>query len=127
MPAKLVGCRYPDQRQREFPTQLDGQHQQRPGFRFNQWQRPGNICRWDEQFWPVGTANTNPAVLTDGTDDYFTYASGVGNSELCSCGTTLYNAGTAITYTLNTSLTPNGFDLTNITVYGGWPDAGRKE
>jgi hypothetical protein len=87
---------------------------------------PGSFVVGTNNFGLSG-CNTNPAVLTDGTDDYFTYAAGVGNSELCSCGTTLYNAGTAITYTLNTSLTPNGFDLTNITVYGGWPDAGRKE
>jgi len=34
-------------------------------------------------------------------------------------------AGLSITYTLPVSA--SGYDLTNITVYGGWADAGRNE
>jgi len=84
---------------------------------------PGTFAAGSGSFGLSG-CNTNPVVLTDGTDDYFTYASGLGNAQLCGCGP---SAGTALTYTLNTSVATNGFDLTNLTVYGGWPDVGRRE
>ena len=36
-------------------------------------------------------------------------------------------AGSTIIYTLTNSSAPNGYNLTNITVYGGWGDAGRDQ
>ena len=71
--------------------------------------------------------NANVAVLSDGADAYYTSGSGAGNSLLCSCGSNAV-AGTAITYTLNnTGVATNGYSLTNIAVYGGWPDHGLME
>jgi len=63
--------------------------------------------------------NGDPTILADGT---------LGNikSLMNSCGA-LGGAGLSMTYTLDTSLATNGFDLTNITIYGGWPDNGRNE
>ncbi|MDB6109782.1 MAG: Immunoglobulin subtype, partial [Pedosphaera sp.] len=45
------------------------------------------------------------------------------STNYLSCGTA--PGGLSITYTLPAS--PNGYDLTNIVVYGGWADAGRNE
>jgi hypothetical protein len=66
----------------------------------------------------------DPAILSDGSGGYLTYWPNVGgNSTQCSCGTG--GAGSNMTYTLPSSA--NGYDLTNITVYGGWGDNGRNE
>jgi hypothetical protein len=69
----------------------------------------------------------DPTILSDGDFGYFTYWPNVGSSPTeVSCGPG-GGAGTSMTYTLNTSSATNGFDLTNITVYGGWGDHGRDE
>jgi hypothetical protein len=60
----------------------------------------------------------DPTVLADGT-------LGNGKSVMVSCGGN--GAGLSMTYTLNTGAATNGFDLTNIVVYGGWSDDGRNE
>ena len=61
----------------------------------------------------------DPTILADGnlTNDRF---------GMVSCGPGS-SAGLSMTYTLNTSSATNGYDLTNIVVYGGWPDDGRNE
>jgi hypothetical protein len=61
----------------------------------------------------------DPTILADG-------ALGDSKPAMVSCGP-LNGAGLSMTYTLNTSSATNGFDLTNIVVYGGWPDDGRNE
>ncbi|HUA69402.1 MAG TPA: immunoglobulin domain-containing protein, partial [Candidatus Saccharimonadales bacterium] len=68
----------------------------------------------------------DPAVLSDGSIGYFSYWPNVGTSPTeCSCG--VNGAGAYVIYALNTNGSPFGFDLTNITVYGGWGDGGRNE
>src|ERR1019366_7908872 len=46
-------------------------------------------------------------------------------SQMVSCGWVNSGAGVSMTYTL--PVTDNGYDITNIAVYGGWPDDGRNE
>jgi hypothetical protein len=76
----------------------------------------------------LGQANGDPTVLNDGSIGYINYWPNVGGSPaLVSCGSSADNPGTSMTYTLITDSAPNGFDLTNIVVYGGWGDAGRNE
>ena len=71
-----------------------------------------------------GPLDGNPSVLSDGSAGYLTYWPSVGgNFGQSSCGTG--GAGDYITYTLASST--YGYDVTNITVYGGWGDAGRNE
>lgn len=69
----------------------------------------------------------DPAVLSDGSFGYFSYWPNVGTSPTeCSCG--VNGAGSYVIYALNTNgVAPYGFDITNITVYGGWGDSGRNE
>ena len=63
------------------------------------------------------------SVLTDGSVGWFNYWPGIGASSAeVACGS---GAGQWVTYTLSGS--PYGYDLTNITVYGGWGDAGRDQ
>jgi hypothetical protein len=69
--------------------------------------------------------NADPTILSDGSDGYVSYWPNVGgNVSLCACGTG--GAGDTMTYTLPSSAA-YGFDLTNITVFGGWGDHGRNE
>ena len=66
------------------------------------------------------------SVLTDGSPGWFTYWPNVGNNRSeVTCGTVAGGAGQSVTYTLAGSGT--GYNLTNITVYGGWGDAGRDQ
>ncbi|MDB6111205.1 MAG: Immunoglobulin subtype, partial [Pedosphaera sp.] len=67
----------------------------------------------------LGQTYGDPTILSDG---------GLGDikSALVSCGPG-DSAGQSMTYTLDTSSATSGFDLTNITVYGGWTDGGRDE
>ncbi|HXI69113.1 MAG TPA: fibronectin type III domain-containing protein [Verrucomicrobiae bacterium] len=66
------------------------------------------------------------AVLTDGTSGWLNYWPGVGSSPTAvTCGTVAGGAGQSVTYTLTGSA--NGYNLTNITVYGGWGDNGRDQ
>jgi hypothetical protein len=103
-------------------------------------------------FYPAWAINTNTDLIfgfpTDGSGSPGTAAAGPGNygieaglngdptiladgnlsaakSAMVSCGVS--GAGQTMTYTLNTSTATNGFDLTNIVIYGGWPDDGRNE
>ncbi len=69
-------------------------------------------------------ASGTPPVLTDGSAGAFVPA-GNGSLDLVTCGTVGSGAGSTITYTLPASST--GYDLTNITVFGGWSDAGRDQ
>jgi len=71
-----------------------------------------------------GPCSQNAGALSDGAGGYITYWPNVGgNVTECSCGTT---AGTTLTFTLPAAGT-YGYDITNISVYGGWGDAGRNE
>jgi len=70
----------------------------------------------------------DPQILSDGITGNLVYNPGNGgNFTLDTCGPystdPLANyAGISLTYTLNTVSAVNGFDLTNIVVYGGWGD-----
>ncbi|MEY4918607.1 MAG: hypothetical protein RL616_2520, partial [Verrucomicrobiota bacterium] len=65
-------------------------------------------------------------VLTDGSFGYLRNLPGNGDSLTeVACGTVAGGAGQSVTYTLTGSAT--GYSLTNITVYGGWGDAGRDQ
>jgi len=59
---------------------------------------------------------TGVSALTDGT-----FGSVDSKASYATCGN---NAGNSVTYTLTNSV--NGSDLTNIVIYSGWPDAGRR-
>jgi hypothetical protein len=75
----------------------------------------------------LGNSFGDPTILSDGSIGYLNYWPGIGGSpSVVSCGPG-GSAGTSMTYTLDTSSAPNGYDLTNITVYGGWGDGGRNE
>lgn len=77
-----------------------------------------------------GTASPNPAILDDGIL-WVPGSDATVKSQLVGCGPANVNgdyAAASVTYTLSTNLgAPYGFDLTNITVYGGWTDPGRNE
>jgi hypothetical protein len=64
----------------------------------------------------------DPAILADGVPG----VSGALKTGMVTCGPGS-GAGQSITYYLATGSAANGFDLTNITVYGGWTDLGRNE
>src|SRR6267142_3952559 len=65
----------------------------------------------------------NVAVLTDNSFGQFNYIPNVGGSSTeVACGG---SGGFSVTYTL--PAVPNGYDLTNVVVYGGWGDAGRDQ
>ena len=73
--------------------------------------------------------NRNISVLTDGGNGSLQIVTGdttpfTTTSNYLSCGVS--PAGQSVTYTLPSSPT-YGYDVTNITVYGGWGDAGRNE
>ena len=105
-------------------------------------------------FYPAWTINTNLDLIfgfpTDGSGNPGTATAGAGNfgvetglngdptiladgnlsddrAFMISGGWVNVGAGQSMTYYLNTNSAPNGFSLTNITVYGGWPDDGRNE
>lgn len=63
-------------------------------------------------------ANGDPAILSDGI---------LSNTKamMDACGTG--GAGASVTYYLLTNSATLGFELTNIQVYGGWTDAGRRD
>lgn len=77
----------------------------------------------------VGTGNFSQwgcgpvAVLTDNSIGQFNYIPNVGGSATeVTCGT---SGGQSVTYTLPGAA--NGYDLTNLVVYGGWGDVGRDQ
>jgi hypothetical protein len=60
----------------------------------------------------------DPAILTDGT-------LGVARAVSVSGGPN--GAGSSVAYGLQTNASPLGFEITNITVYAGWLDGGRRD
>jgi hypothetical protein len=63
--------------------------------------------------------NPDPAILSDG-------ALSNERALMVSCGWVNVGAGQSMTYTLPAG--PSfGYEITNITVYGGWPDDGRNQ
>jgi hypothetical protein len=80
----------------------------------------GNFGSW--------SANPDPTILSDGSFGFINYWPNVGGSQTeCTCGVS--PGGQSMTYTFDTSITgsTNGYDITNIVVYGGWGDGGRNE
>lgn len=76
----------------------------------------------------LGGANGDPTILADGDAGYINYWPNVGSSPtMVTCGSSAASPGSYMIYTLNTNVSPNGFDLTSITIYGGWGDSGRNE
>jgi hypothetical protein len=75
----------------------------------------------------MGQSGGDPTILTDGSIGYVTYWPGVGsNPSEVSCG--IDGAGESVAYNLpNLTVNSNGYDITNIVVYGGWGDSGRNE
>jgi hypothetical protein len=67
----------------------------------------------------VDSCDPDPSILTDGT------LSDV-RSMMVACGSQ-GGTGQSMTYFLQTNTSPLGFELTNIVVYGGWSDAGRRD
>jgi len=68
------------------------------------------------------------SFLTDGGDGALTQINGPGGATTSANYVTCGNgsgAGASVTYTLTGSA--NGYTLTNITVFGGWKDAGRDQ
>jgi len=84
---------------------------------------PGTFT-YSGDFSAGGACNADPTVLTDGLIGTLT---SVPTSAYCACGRQDYGAGYMLTYTLKTNAATYGFDLTNITVFGGWPNSGRIE
>ena len=101
-------------------------------------------------FYPPWTINTNSDLILgfqNGVGDPGTFVAGAGNfgldgcfgdptilsdgilgnskATMVSCGPN-GGAGASITYYLQTNSSPLGFEVTNIQVYGGWTDAGRR-
>jgi hypothetical protein len=68
--------------------------------------------------------NADPSILSDGIAASMT---SLPNLAFCAGGPHIAGAGEFVTYTLITNSAPYGLDLTNITVFGGWQDAGRDE
>jgi hypothetical protein len=80
---------------------------------------PGTAAAGAGNFGLESPLAIDPTILVDGT---------LGDTKplMVGCGPG-NGAGLSMTYTLNTGSAINGFDLTNIVVYGGWPDDGRNE
>jgi hypothetical protein len=65
-------------------------------------------------------------VLTDGTfGQIFTGVS--GNHPAFATGGGGNGTGSTVTYALNTAASPLGYNISNITTYGGWNDNGRDQ
>lgn len=89
-------------------------------------QVPGTVFAGAGNFAVTGSAcNGDPAILSDGSFGFQNYFPNIGgNQTMDTMG--LSPAGSSVTYTLPSS-SSTGWSLTNITVYGGWGDAGRDE
>jgi hypothetical protein len=68
--------------------------------------------------------NADPTILSDGIAASMT---SLPNLAFGAGGTLITSGGQVVAYTLITNSAPFGLDLTNITVFGGWQDAGRDE
>ena len=67
----------------------------------------------------LANANSDPTILTDGANGWYSFWPGFDssvNQNTCGIG----GGGTSLTYTIDTSSAANGFDITNIVVFGGW-------
>ena len=85
-------------------------------------QSPGSIGAGNFSQYGAGVV----AGLTDGSFGWLNYWPGIGSSPTeVTCGTVAGGAGQSVTYTLTGAT--SGYTLTNITVYGGWGDAGRDQ
>jgi Immunoglobulin I-set domain len=72
--------------------------------------------------------NSDPTVMSDGiATNFIALVTGTPNAYFVAGGAAFSGVGSSITYTLVTNSAPLGFDLTNITVFGGWQDSGRNE
>jgi len=71
---------------------------------------------------PNTTCNGDATILSDG---FAGPLPSIPSSTFVAGGTLISSAGQSVTYTLPT--TTYGFDITNITVFGGWQDVGRDE
>jgi len=69
-------------------------------------------------------ANADPTILTDGLIDIITNTPSL---SYCAGGPLNNGRGYQITYSLFTNSAPFGLSITNITVFGGWQDAGRDQ
>ena len=80
---------------------------------------PGTAIAGAGSFATEAGLNGDSAILADGN---------LGNTKsvMVSCGPGS-GAALSMTYNLNTTSATNGYDLTNIVIYGGWPDVGRNE
>jgi len=75
---------------------------------------------------PLNNKCGTVAILTDGSFGLFRSLSGIGDSPTeVTGGNAASVAGQSVTYTLTSSAI--GYTLTNITVYGGWGDAGHDQ
>jgi hypothetical protein len=87
------------------------------GFPTDESGNPGTATAGSGNYGVDGGTLGDPTILVDGI---------VGNlgPQLVTCGP---GGGASMTYDLILSSASKGYDLTNITVYGGWGDAGRDE
>ncbi len=79
---------------------------------------PGNAIPGVGSYALNGDGSGNPGVLTDGQLGYVTATS-------VTCGDD--GAGSSVTYFLQTNSAPLGFEITNIAVYAGWINGGRRD
>jgi len=79
---------------------------------------PGNAIPGAGGYSLNGDGSGNPGVLTDGQLGY-------ASAFAVSCGD--QGAGPSVSYFLDTNASPLGFEITNITVYAGWRDSGRRD
>jgi hypothetical protein len=73
-------------------------------------------------FGEFGTGGSANNLTTVGESIQVRSYSGAGNLEMCGNDGT---AGSLLVYTLTNGAPANGYNITNITVYGGWQDNGR--
>jgi hypothetical protein len=66
--------------------------------------------------------NADPTILSDGLPGSMT---SLPNLAFAAGGALISGGGQVVSYSLVTNSAPFGLDLTNITVFGGWQDAGR--
>lgn len=81
---------------------------------------PGTVLPGSGNFGLDATSG-DPTVLTDGVLGFDPRILSV------TCGDVARNAGQSATYGLLTNSSPMGFEITNITVFGGWLDGGRRD
>jgi hypothetical protein len=90
------------------------------GFQTDNSGNPGTAAAGNGNFGQITGTSADPTILADGTP-------GIQLSQLSTCGSAYSPGpdGQSMTYTLNAQT--YGYDLTNITVYGGWVDSSQNE